>query len=111
MNKRPYVRISKISPSEDPKFQTPSFDDYNSLKGEVDLTLPVDYWIEGYLTQEPCIGKPVLVEREVRNGVKIGGLFITSEVTEVSVNFDKFESTETIFKTQNSIYKMKLLKT
>lgn len=103
------VRISKLSPVDDPKFTTPSSDDYNSLRGEVDMTLPIDYWVEGYLVREPQIGESVIVNRDVRNGIKVSGIFMTSAVVEISVNLSKFEPTETIFKTQNSIYRMELL--
>lgn len=101
MKALPYVRISKLSPSDDPKVQTPSFEDYNSLKGVADLSLPIDYWIEGYLTQAPEIGKPVIVEREIRNGIKVSGIFVTSSVA-------KFSDKE--FQTQNSVYKIEYLK-
>lgn len=100
MKRRPYVRISKISASEDPKCLTPSLDEYDLLKDEAHISLPIEYWIEGYLFDLPIVGKPVVVEREVRNGVKALGVFVTSAVVKV---------TETGFETQNSIYKLEIL--
>ena len=100
MKRRSYVKISKISSSEDPKYPTPSNEDYEALKDDALLSLPVDYWIEGYLFQEIEVGKSVVVEREIRNGIKISGTFITSPVVKI---------TEDGFETANSIYKMEVL--
>lgn len=100
MKPRPYVKISKISSSEDPKYPTPSKEDYESLKDEAFLSPPIDYWIEGYLHQEVEVGKSVLVEREIRNGIKKFGTFVTSAV--VKITADGFE-------TVNSVYKLEVL--
>jgi hypothetical protein len=101
MKTRSYVRVSKISPSVDPLVQTPSTDDYDSLKGIADMSLPVDYWLEGYLNEEPEVGKSVVVQREVRNGIKVGGIFISTPVVKILENG---------FETKNSIYKIEYLK-
>jgi hypothetical protein len=98
MKKGPYVRIEKISASEDPKCPTPSALEYDTLKEVALLSLPAEYWIEGYLIKEPEVNSPVIVQREVRNGVKVQGIFQTSLVTEI---------TENGFKTLNSIYTLK----
>jgi hypothetical protein len=100
MKARSYVKISKVAASEDPHTQTPSQDDYESLKGIAPMSLPVEYWIEGYLFKEPTIGKSVVVEREVRNGIKVCGAFVTSAVVKIL---------EDGFETRNSIYKLEVL--
>lgn len=101
MKRRAYVKISKISASDDPQYPTPTKDDYESLHTETPLSLPIDYWIEGYLHKEPEIGKSVVVEREVRNGVKMLGTFVTSSVVKITDNG---------FETLNSVYKLEELK-
>jgi hypothetical protein len=101
MKVRPYVKISKISASDDPKYPTPSCEDYEGLKEVASLSLPVAYWVEGYLSQGPEIGKSVVVEREVRNGIKAMGTFLTSPVVKV---------TPEGFETLNSVYKLEVLK-
>lgn len=101
MKVRPYVKISKISSSADPKYPTPSKEDYEGLKDVASLSIPTDYWIEGYLTQPPEVGKSVVVEREVRNGIKAMGVFLTSEVVKVTTEG---------FETLNSVYRLEVLK-
>jgi len=100
MKARSYVKISKVAASEDPLTQTPTFEDYDSLKETALMSLPVEYWIEGYLFEEPTIGKSVVVEREVRNGIKAYGTFVTSAVVKILENG---------FETRNSIYKLEVL--
>jgi hypothetical protein len=100
MKRQKYVRISKLSASEDPEVQTPSLEDYESLKGCAPISLPVDYWLEGYLFEDPEVGKSVLVQREVRNGLKVSGMFKSSEVVKI---------TENTFETLNSVYKIEYL--
>ena len=101
MKRRSYVKITKLSASEDPVCQTPSEHEYQTLKDQAIISLPVDYWVEGYLLQEPEVDKPVVVEREIRNGIKVSGLFTTSLVVEVL---------EDGFKTLNSVYKLKYIR-
>ena len=100
MKARSYVKISKVAAAEDPHTQTPSQEDYDFLKGITPMSLPVEYWIEGYLFEEPEVGKSVVVEREVRNGIKASGVFITSAVVKIL---------EDGFETKNSIYKLEVL--
>jgi hypothetical protein len=103
MKKRKYVRISKLSASEDPEVQTPSLEDYETLKGHAAISLPVDYWLEGYLFEDIEVGKSVLVQREIRNGLKVSGMFKTSEVVKISEN--TFETLFSKLKITNSCLK------
>jgi hypothetical protein len=59
------------------------------------FSLPIEYWIEGTLLNKITVGQRVKVLRENRNGIKMDGYFVTTNVTEV---------TATQFKTQNSVY-------
>ena len=63
-------------------------------------SIPVEYNLEGVLSYDIEVGKPVVVGRTKRNGVDAYGMFTTSRVTEVG---DKY------FKTQNSVYSYKYL--
>jgi len=63
-------------------------------------SIPVEYNLEGVLSYDIEVGKPVVVGRTKRNGVEAYGVFTTSRVTEVG---DKY------FKTKNSVYSYKFL--
>jgi hypothetical protein len=70
----------------------PNYDNYSSI--------PIEYNLEGELSYDIEVGKPVVVGRTKRNGVEAYGVFSTSTVTEVG---DKY------FKTRNSLYLYKFL--
>ena len=95
-----YVRLTKISAVADPEFPTPSFEEYEAGKLNNNLSIPNDYWLEGWLIKEPVLGSYIVVAREVRNGVKFGGIFQSSMITQV---------TDDGFKTLNSIYKLQYI--
>jgi len=63
-------------------------------------SIPIEYNLDGVLSYDIEVGKPVVVGRTKRNGVEAYGVFTTSRVTEVG---DKY------FKTQNSVYSYKFL--
>jgi hypothetical protein len=63
-------------------------------------SIPVEYNLEGVLSYDIEVGKPVVVGRTKRNGVEAYGMFNTSTVTEVGNNY---------FKTKNSLYSYKFL--
>ena len=97
MNK---VKITKIAISDNPEVDTPCMKDYKAGQDNGNVSLPVEYWIEGYLMNEPKIGTSVLVNRTSRNGVDCAGIFTTSQVTKIL---------EDGFETLNSIYKVEVL--
>lgn len=70
----------------------PNYDNYSSI--------PIEYNLEGVLSYDIEVGKPVVVGRTKRNGVEAYGVFSTSRVTEVGNNY---------FKTMNSVYLYKYL--
>ena len=70
----------------------PNYDNYSSI--------PIEYNLEGVLSYDIEVGKPVVVGRTKRNGVEAYGVFSTSRVTEVGNNY---------FKTMNSVYSYKFL--
>ena len=95
------VRITKIKASEEAAYRSPSWDEYDLGKLNRDFSLPIDYWVEGYLLHEPEVGKPLLVERISRNGEKVYGFLRTSTIKEINDNY---------LKTLNSVYRIDYIK-
>lgn len=62
---------------------------------------PVEYWIAGDLVNKPEIGRPLLVQRKIRNGVECDGVFCTSPIVKVAYTLDK---NHVMLQTKNSIY-------
>ena len=63
-------------------------------------SIPIEYNLDGVLSYDIEVGKPVVVGRTKRNGVEAYGVFTTSRVTDVGDNY---------FKTKNSVYSYKFL--
>lgn len=68
--------------------------------GPNNLSVPVDYTIEGFLLFPIKIGEPVVVNRTSRNGVQVNGIFKSTEVVALEGN---------TFQTKNSIYKFEYI--
>lgn len=98
MNKK--VKITKLRQADNALYDTPPIHDYLMGEDNGNVSLPINYWLEGYLTEELIVGKSLTVSRTNRNGVEIGGLFVTSTVTEI---------TSDGFKTLNSVYKLEYI--
>jgi hypothetical protein len=89
-----YVRITKRKTANNPVTESAKSEEY--VYGEINaLSLPVDYWLEGYLEAPIIPGHPVLVDRRVRNGVNVFGHFESTPV----VGYSKDH-----FTTLNSVY-------
>ena len=66
---------------------------------------PVDYWIIGDLASSIEVGKPILIDRHIRNGVEIRGIMHTSIVRKIDNDGDiKYITTD------NSVYKLEYVK-
>ena len=94
------VKISKVAHLENALHNTIPLSDYVAGQDNGNISLPVDYWLEGFMVEPPSVGKSLIVARTSRNGVDVGGYFTTSEVTEI---------TEDGFKTLNSLYKLEYI--
>ena len=94
------VRIRKLAAVENPDVQTDRWEDH--LSGSLDNkgSIPVEYEIEGAITDIPKVGSILVIARTKRNGVEAPGLMTTSVVTEV---------TEAGFNTKNSVYELEQL--
>lgn len=95
------IKITKLSASPDPLFDTPDAENYKFGIVNNNVSIPIDYTVEGHLLTKLEVGKSVIMLRKRRNGVDIDGIFQTSPITEF---------TEDGFKTLNSIYLLELTK-
>jgi hypothetical protein len=102
MNFKPYdyVRITKLAKVDKPRTESAKSEDY--LYGQENpLSLPTEYWLEGYLTDHIKLDQTVTVDRRIRNNVKVQGFFESTPVKFIGDNE---------FHTLNSIYKIELAK-
>ena len=97
MNTNRIVRITKIKSSENPEYPSKSLQDHEHGEVNHGFSLPIEYYVEGTMENPPVVGKSFTMFRSSRNGVKVSGVFTTSEVTKV---------TDDGFETLNSIYKI-----
>jgi hypothetical protein len=66
------------------------------------LSPPIDYWIAGDIVGDIECGKSVVMNRKIRNGVEVDGIFYTSPVETIHREKDEI----TYFVTKNSLYKV-----
>lgn len=95
-----YVRLTKIKASENPEYATPHWNSYKHGVINKATSIPVDYWVEGYLVEPIKVGEYAVIERVIRNGERVSGFMTTSRILEVNGD---------IFETLNSIYKIEYL--
>jgi len=92
MKKDTYVRLTKLAPVANAKAETPKMEDYKlgqlnlDASGNDTLSLPVDYWVEGHLICDIEVGCSMKLDRRIRNGVSMTGVFISSPVTKIEGN-------------------------
>ena len=96
-------KITKLKAVENPRCRTAdTHDEYR--KSVVDslfrlnddhLSPSIDYWVIGDIIRWPEVGQTVLMDRKIRNGVIVEGMFETTIVTELILGG---------FKTLNSEY-------
>lgn len=91
-----YVRLQKVRATDHP--DTPPGDSATYRYGEQCDThsLPVEYELQGWLGEDPAVGKCVSILRCQRGGIARLGLFTSSKVARVS---------QGEFQTRNSIYR------
>lgn len=98
---KPYIKLTKIKASDNPEYPTPHWNAYKHGGVNKGTSIPVDYWVEGYLIKPIEVGQSVAIDRTVRNGEKISGIMVTSKIIEINGD---------ILQTLNSIYKIEYLK-
>jgi len=94
------VKITKVAATDNPQCITPQINTYNMGCNNGDVSLPVEYYLEGDLIGQIVVNASVRVIRTSRNGVECLGMFTTSPVVSVS---------EIGFTTQNSVYLVEYL--
>jgi hypothetical protein len=96
-----YVRLTKIKASENPEYETPHWNAYKHGVVNKGTSIPVDYWVEGYLIRPIKVGEYAAIDRRIRNGEEVSGFMTTSQILEINGD---------IFQTLNSIYKIEYIK-
>lgn len=94
------IKLTKINKVDNPRYPTPKSVDYSDGKYNGNVSLPIDYWVEGTTLFEPTVGKCLIINRTSRNGEPIRGIMQTSRIQKI---------TEDGFETCNSIYKLEKL--
>ena len=94
------IKLTKFAAVDSPLALTPDDKNYNHGEINENVSIPIDYWIIGELSRPIQVGECVCVNREIRNGITIAGLFQTSPV----VKFEK-----DIIETANSKYRIEYL--
>jgi hypothetical protein len=95
MNKGDYIRVTKLKSCENPRAITPSKSEYVPGQDNGNVSLPVDYWAEGYLLNDLKVGGILMLDRRIRDGICAYGCMNTTAIKKI---------TKTSFETQNSIY-------
>ena len=98
------VKVKKLKPSDVPKMATPKMEDYRVGELNENVSLPINYEIEGTCDDIPKVGFSFSVLRTKRNGVESFGFFFTSPVKNLIQTGDTF-----FFETENSIYQFEIL--
>ena len=75
------IRLVKLSACDDALSPSSSWEDWK-IGEPNEGSLPVDYELQGSLIEPMEVGKPILVHRTCRNGVRADGLFQSSPVRE-----------------------------
>ena len=96
MKKSKYIRLTKINSVSNPITESSSIKEYN-FGGINSKSLPIDYWLEGYLEEDIKVGTEIHLDRRIRNNVKIPGYFLSTTVQKIE--------NDLIF-TMNSIYRI-----
>lgn len=96
-----FVRLTKLSAADSPAYESGDWSSYAIGSANSGRSLPVAYYLEGWLVSDVTVGRPVEILRRARNGVKRLGVFISSDVTAILP--------DNRFSTLNSIYSMTVI--
>jgi hypothetical protein len=96
-----YIRMVKTSRSANPKAESGDPATFVAGDSNQGVSLPVQYFLEGFVFAAPEIGKQFRVLRTKRNNIAALGVTDTSPVVGVAHNSEKL-----ILETQNSFYEI-----
>lgn len=99
------IKLRKLSTSVNPRVPTFKKEDYKPGQNNGEVSVPVDYEVEGWIDQLPEVGESLVVFRSKRNGIPAPGVLRTSKL-----KFVIEEGPNRYFlETQNSIYEMDVI--
>ncbi len=75
-----YVRVIKLSESATAELLAAAKEVYRYGEDNDGVSLPVDYWVEGYLLEPIRAGFGIHIDRRIRNGFETPGEFTSSPV-------------------------------
>lgn len=99
-----FVRLKKLSAAMNPAAPTPEMANYKAGEDNGEVSLPVEYTVEGYLAKEVIVGEGLLIDRISRNGIMSKGITNTSPV----VKQELLANGATIY-TTNSVYLLEVV--
>lgn len=85
MAKGDYIRIEKVgsTPNGLPACPLPLYSPASPETFQAILSLPISYWMDGYLEEKPEVGGRILLRRFVRCGVVVRGSFVSSPICRI----------------------------
>jgi hypothetical protein len=78
-----FIRLQKLAATDVALYEPGLPGEYVPGTINPDVSLPLDYWLIGWLVLPPKVGEAVMVLRIVRNGIVFPGHFATTPVTEI----------------------------
>lgn len=94
------VSIVKRAESSSPIFRAGNWETFTPGVYNPTASLPVDYEILGFLVEDIRVGKPVILLRVARNGVRVLGYYQSTIVLELRGDG---------YVTKNSVYSVKII--
>ena len=87
MKKGQYVKLNKLDEAVEAKCKAAHWNSHQHGKDNGDVTsLPVGYWVEGFLLDDINEGSPITLNRRIRNGIVVSGMFSSSPVKIIDGN-------------------------
>lgn len=94
------VRITKLNDANNAEYPSIPMEQFIPGQDNGNVSMPVNYWLEGILVEDIKVDHSVVVNRTSRMGVKCAGYFVSSPVVEL---------TDTGFVTHNSVYRVEYI--
>lgn len=101
MQKGKRVRVEKVDKTDKPFYRTAKEGEWLPGQENLGLSPPTGYWLEGTLLKDIAIGSPIEVDRKIRNGIEVDGVFQSSVVKAWAGHRG-----EVLVMTQNSQYRV-----
>ena len=88
MKNHDHVCITKLQESPHPNFKAASKDEWHCGESNlhVNKSIPVEYVVRGYLTEDVRVGIPMSAVRYERNGFASDGIILTSNIVKIKGN-------------------------